>query len=103
MNKATLGGIVVVCAVAVFLLGFACGNFKGAQKGVGGQLGTVEELLKSQDRELQQINSSLKVLAIGGAPGQISPIWLPSILVILNIILVMFYANRKKPSQHHRK
>ncbi len=102
MIKIILGGLIfVLCSFVIFLIGFSFGNVKAEYRAMEKELSTTENLLKAQGDKPEQIKASVELIRIqrlkemGGAKRQILSIWLPSALVIINIVLTILFKNLK--------
>jgi hypothetical protein len=87
--------------LVIFLIGFSVGNVKSGHKRINEELVATEKLLKAQGDKPEVVEATLAVIKadklkeLGGAKRQILSIWLPSILVIINIIFTVLFKDSK--------
>lgn len=104
MTKLILGWIIfLLYSIVIFLIGFSVGNTKAQYKNMSEELSAAEKLFTAQGDKPEQIKASLEIMRlgrlkeIGGTKRQILSIWLPSSLVIINIILTILFKTKGNP------
>jgi hypothetical protein len=92
---------IVIYTIVIFCIGYSYGNVKSSYKNLQKELDATKAMLEAQGDSPRSIEKTLEVIKIdrlkeiGGAKRQLFSIWLPSMLVIINIF-VTIYTNRLK-------
>lgn len=96
MTKIILSSLIfLLYSIVIFLIGFSYGNTRATNKNIDKELLASENLLKAQGDKPETIKATLEMIKIdrlnqfGRTKRQILSIWLPSILVAINIILTI--------------
>ena len=91
----------IIWSVVIFCVGFSWGNIRADNKAAYQYLKAAEELFKTQGDRPAQINASLELMRanklseLGGVKRQFFSIYLPSLLIIINIIITVVLKNVK--------
>jgi len=103
MNRMMLKLIKIsLYSIVIFLIGFSFGNIKAERKNVDTELNAAESMFKVQGDKPEYIKATIdymrtrKLKELGSTKREILSIWLPSLLVIVNIILTILKEKRQK-------
>jgi len=93
-----------VCLIVVFSIGFSVGNLEVKRYNADQYLKATEAMLKAQGDSPETIKTTLALIKVqkqdefGSEVREHLAIWLPSILVIINIIVAIIFERRKLKS-----
>lgn len=91
----------IIWTIVIFCIGYSQGNIKSSYKNLEEELKATKDMFQAQGDSSESIEKTLEVIRIdrlkeiGGEKRQLFSIWLPSLLVIVNIF-VTIYTNKIK-------
>jgi len=91
----------IICLIVAFSIGFSAGSLNVKQKNADQYLEASQELFKAQGDSPESIKASLDLIKItkqnelGSEMREHLAIWLPTILIIINIVVAIIFERRK--------
>ena len=94
--------IILILFIFAYCVGYYKGNTRFSYKNMEEELKATEAMFKAQGDSPESIEKSLALIRItrlkeiGGAKREWFSIWIPSILIIVNIIATVYLSRKKK-------